>query len=50
VRSTTTFAHAAIGRIGRPASLRPLIGGQGKFWQASGISGREIAKLRRAAV
>jgi len=27
VRSTTTLAHAAIGRIGRPASLRPLFGG-----------------------
>jgi hypothetical protein len=26
VRSITIIAHAAIGRIGRPASLRPLIG------------------------
>jgi hypothetical protein len=25
------FAHAAIGRIGRPASLRPLIGEGGNF-------------------
>jgi hypothetical protein len=37
--------RAAAGASGARHSLRPLIGGQGNFWQTSGASRREIAKL-----
>jgi len=45
VRSTTTIAHTAIGRIGRPAFLRPQFGEGGKSKQNSRETMREIAKL-----
>jgi hypothetical protein len=37
--------RAAAGASGARHSLRPLIGGLGNFWQTSGASRREIAKL-----
>jgi hypothetical protein len=44
------FACEAAGASCARHSLRPLIGGQGNFWQTSGISGREIAKLYPAVI
>ena len=39
------FAHETAGAARTRYSLRPLIGGQGNFWQTSGLVAREIAKL-----
>jgi hypothetical protein len=39
------FAHETAGAARTRLSLRPLFGGQGNFWQNSGVSGREIAKV-----
>src|SRR5665647_841442 len=40
-----TVAHETAGAARTRCSLRPLFGGQGNFWQSSGLSVREIAKL-----
>src|ERR1700682_4876656 len=40
-----SFAHETAGAARTRCSLRPLIGGQGIFWQSSDVSCREIAKL-----
>jgi hypothetical protein len=39
------LAHETAGRIGRPASLRPILKRAGNFWQTSGAPRREIAKV-----
>src|ERR1700736_2894686 len=43
--SCALFAHETAGAARTRYSLRPLIGGQGNFWQTSGLVAREIAKL-----
>jgi hypothetical protein len=45
VRSTTTIAHAAIGRIGRPAFPAPSVSEGGNQEQNSGAMRGEIVML-----